>query len=112
MADGLALEVEEILLRELVVVEAAIVDQGQMQMEIRLQEAFVLIVLLEDLLAEAALCGGAAEQLVVVEGALEPLGEPSGDDSAAAAKLPAYDDDDFLLVHAFALLSSRLNFRI
>ena len=70
-----------------------------MHVEQRAEKAFLLVVLLEELLAEAALLGCKVEQFLVVEVAPEVLGQLLGDDESAAAKLAPYVDYYLFVVH-------------
>ena len=73
-------------------------------MEQRAEESFLFVVLLEKLLAEAALLGCKIEQLLVVEVAPEVFGQPLGDDESAAAKLASYIDYYLFVFHNLYLL--------
>ena len=50
LSDGVALELVQTFLREVVVIEIAVAQEGQMGMEERLEESLLLIVLLEEFL--------------------------------------------------------------
>ena len=68
-----------------------------MQMEQGLHNPFLLVVLLEEPLAESALLGGQVKQFLVVEPAAEILGKHLGDESAAGSYLSADIDDDGII---------------
>ena len=97
LAYGVALKLEQTLLRQLVVVEVAVRHERGVHVEQRAEEAFLLVVLLEKLLAEAALLCGKVEQLLVVEIAPEVVGQALGYYESAAAELPS-DVDYYLFV--------------
>ena len=62
LSDGVALELIQTFLREVVVIEIVIAQEGQMGMEERLEESLLLIVLLEEFLRESTLLGGKIQQ--------------------------------------------------
>ena len=94
LSDGVALELVQTFLREVVVIEIAIAQEGQMGMEERLEESLLLIVLLEEFLRESTLLGGKVQQLTVVTFATEILRQLLGDDMAAATYLATYVYDN------------------
>lgn len=68
-----------------------------MQMEQGLHNPFLLVVLLEEPLAESALLGGQVEQFLVVEPAAEILGKHLRYKPAAGSYLAADIDDDGII---------------
>ena len=70
-----------------------------MQVEERLEEAFLLVVRLEELLREATLFGSQVQNLAIVELAAELLSQFLGDYAASRADLPAHVDDDMFIFH-------------
>ena len=94
LLDGIALELVQAFLREVVVIEAVVAQERQMGMEERLEESLLLIVLLEEFLRESALLGGKVQQFPVVALATEILRQSLGDDMAAASYLATYVYDN------------------
>ena len=103
LSDGVALELVQTFLREVVVIEIAVAQEGQMGMEERLEESLLLIVLLEEFLRESALLGGKVQQFPVVALATEILRQSLGDDMAAASYLATYVYDN--LGHKLKILA-------
>ena len=87
LLDGVALKLVQSFLREVIVIEIVVAQEGQMGVEERLEEALLLIVLLEEFLGEATLLGCQVEQLTVVALSTEILCQLLGDDMAAASYL-------------------------
>lgn len=94
LPDGVALELVQAFLREIVVIEVVVAQERQMSMEERLEESLLLIVLLEEFLRKTALLGGKVQQLPVVALATEILRQSLGDDMAAATYLATYVYDN------------------
>ena len=80
-------------------IEIGVADVWQMQMEKRADKAFLLIVLLKELLTEPAFFGGKIENFLVVHLAVEVFGKHSSDDSASAAELSPHINDNSLAFH-------------
>ena len=96
LSDGVALELVQAFLREVVVIEVVIAQERQMGMEERLEESLLLIVLLEEFLRESTLLGGKIQQLTVVTFATEILRQLLGDDMPAATYLATYVYDNLI----------------
>ena len=112
-AYGVALKLEQALLRELVAVEVGAAHERHVQVEQRLEEPLLLVVLLEELLAEAALPGGQVEQLAVVVLAAEAVGQHPRYGAPAAAELPPHVYYYLLVAHIpVVVMVCLLNFRI
>ena len=103
LSDGVALELVQTFLREVVVIEVVVAQERQMGMEERLEESLLLIVLLEEFLRESALLGGKVQQFPVVALATEILRQSLGDDMAAASYLATYVYDN--LGHKLKILA-------
>ena len=103
LSDGVALELVQAFLREVVVIEAVVAQKRQMGMEERLEESLLLIVLLEEFLRESTLLGGKIQQLTVVAFATEILRQFLGDDMAAASYLATHVYD--YLIHKSKILA-------
>ena len=103
LSDGVALELVQTFLREVVVIEIVIAQEGQMGMEERLEESLLLIVLLEEFLRKTALLGSKVQQFPVVALATEILRQFLGDDMAAATNLATYVYDN--LGHKLKILA-------
>lgn len=100
LAYGITLELVEVLLREIILVEIALAEQWYMVVEQSAEEAFVLIVLLEELLTESAFLGREIEYLLVIEFAVESLRECLGYGTPARAYLPSDIDDN--IIHEYS----------
>ena len=94
LPDGVALELVQTFLREVVVIEVVVAQKRQMSMEERLEESLLLIVLLEEFLRKTALLGSKVQQFPVVALATEILRQSLGDDMAAATYLATYVYDN------------------
>lgn len=94
LSDGVALELVQAFLREVVVIEVVVAQERQMSVEERLEESLLLIVLLEEFLRESALLGSKVQQFPVVALATEILRQSLGDDMAAATNLATYVYDN------------------
>ena len=103
LSDGVALELVQTFLREVVVIEIVIAQERQMGMKERLEESLLLIVLLEEFLRKTALLGCKVQQLSVVALATEILRQFLGDDMAAATYLATYVYDN--LGHKLKILA-------
>ena len=106
LPDGIALKLIKRVLGKVVLIEVVLSHEWYMQMKERLEEAFPLIVLLKEFLAESALLSSEVQQFLVVELASERVGKHLGNDSAAGAYLPANIDDDLLIciIHSRTVL--------
>ena len=96
LLDGVALELVQAFLREVVVIEVVVAQERQMGMEERLEESLLLIVLLEEFLRESTLLGGKIQQLTVVTFATEIFSQLLGDDMAAATYLATHVYDNLI----------------
>ena len=96
LSDGVALELVQTFLREVVVIKVVVAQERQMRVEERLEESLLLIVLLEEFLRESTLLGGKIQQLTVVTFATEILRQLLGDDMAAATYLATYVYDNLI----------------
>ena len=94
LSDGVALELVQTFLREVVVIEGVVAQEGQMCVEERLEESLLLIVLLEEFLRKTALLGSKVQQFPVVAFATEILSQLLGDDMAAASYLATHVYDN------------------
>lgn len=103
LSDGIALELVQTFLREVVVIEIVIAQERQMGMKERLEESLLLIVLLEEFLRESTLLGGKIQQFTVVALATEILRQSLGDDMAAATYLATHVYDN--LGHKLKILA-------
>ena len=103
LSDGVALELVQTFLREVVVIEVVVAQERQMGMEERLEESLLLIVLLEEFLRKTALLGSKVQQFPVVALATELLRQSLGDDMAAATYLATYVYDN--LGHKLKILA-------
>ena len=103
LSDGVALELVQSFLREVVVIEVVVAQKRQMSMEERLEESLLLIVLLEEFLRKTALLGSKVQQFPVVALATEILRQFLGDDMAAATNLATYVYDN--LGHKLKILA-------
>ena len=103
LSDGVALELVQTFLREVVVIEVVIAQKRQMGMKERLEESLLLIVLLEEFLRKTALLGGKVQQFPVVALATEILRQFLGDYMAAATYLATYVYDN--LGHKLKILA-------
>ena len=103
LSDGIALELVQTFLREVVVIEIVIAQERQMGMKERLEESLLLIVLLEEFLRKTALLGGKIQQFPVVALATEILRQSLGDDMAAATYLATHVYDN--LGHKLKILA-------
>ncbi|OPZ76050.1 MAG: hypothetical protein BWY77_01989 [bacterium ADurb.Bin431] len=99
LADDLGLDPEEAFIVE---VEIGVIllrgNAPRTQQSPEEAEPLLLIHLFEELLLETALLRGDADELLVVKGDPEPLGQSAPDLMAAAAKLPP-DSDDIVFLH-------------
>ena len=96
LSDGVALELVQAFLREVVVIEVVVAQERQMGMEERLEESLLLIVLLEEFLRKTALLGGKVQQFPVVALATEILRQLLGDDMAPATNLATHVYDNLI----------------
>ena len=103
LLDGIALELLQAFLREVVMIEVVVAQERQMSMEERLEESLLLIVLLEEFLRKTALLGSQVQQFPVVAFATEILCQLLGDDMAAASYLATHVYD--YLIHKSKILA-------
>ena len=103
LLDGVALELVQAFLREVVVIEVVVAQERQMSVEERLEESLLLIVLLEESLRKTALLGSKVEQFPVVAFATEIFRQLLSDDMAAATNLATYVYDN--LGHKLKILA-------
>lgn len=104
LAYRVALEEIEILLGEIVLIEIVIAQQRHVDMEQRFQEALLLIILFKELLTEPALLGRKIQQLLVVEGTFELVGQLLGNDSPTRSDLAADVNNHFGFIHDVVML--------
>ena len=96
LPDGIALELEKALLREVRLVKAASAQMGCLHVEQPTEKALPLIVLLEDLLGETTLLCSQIQQLTIVILGVEVEREHPTDVVTAAPQLAPYIDNDFI----------------
>ena len=90
LAYGIALKLEETLLRQVVIIEVSVAQMRNVQMEYCLEKVFVLIVTFEKLLAESAFLCRQIEQFPIIEATVETLRQTGSYSASAAAELPSY----------------------
>ena len=94
-ADGLGLQVEEMLIAELVVIEVASAAHHRHQVaQYGAEETLLLVASLKHFGAESAFAGGDGQDFLVKVGYAEFLREAFADGAASAAELAAYVDDE------------------
>ena len=89
LTDSITLELVKALIREAALIEIALTEQRHMNMEPTAEEAFLLVVLFEELLREATLLSRKVKQFLIIELATELLCKHLGDYPSATAYLSA-----------------------
>jgi len=92
VADGIALNLEQGFVAQLVAIEAG-VHEGHVDVEEFGEQACLFVLVLKHFFAEATLLGGHVDEGTVVDGDVEFLGQQLADELATASELATYVDE-------------------